>query len=605
MTISLTLDKQKLTADQTIAASSFIGSLADTSNRSISEYAVYDTGAGGGYFTLDGVKLGDGQWIFVTAAQLAKLHYVAGAGAGTETIGVAAYDGSWSAVSATTVTTTTASAAAAPRSPAVTAASQSLYEGESVAASALIASASAPKGKHITRYSIMDSGTDGHLVYNGTVLTAGKWYNFTTAQLAQVSYVAGSATGSDVVSIRVSDGGAFSKASSATIAVTTLPGIVSQLQDSGIAADVAKLMTNNSLSYNSMLTILQDAAVGGMTASKFSTLQTLASMLNVANGITVSSYVQQIADDVINGNSANAYWNGGSSSATALGNLSATSSQTQVNELIGKWFLGTDLPSTSVSAIGEQNLNPTYQASTLPLYGNSGVPSYLDANQGYMGDCYLVSSLAETALQDPSAIQSMISSNGNGTYDVRFYVDGQADYVTVNNELPVMSGGYKWNNNSQLEFANGSVSWVGLIEKAYVELNAQTSAAQEGGHPTGNAYENIDGGTAAALTEITNRSFNTYGLSASTSTTSLSSLMTTLSSDWSAHDEIIMSTPGNSTGNLVADHMFEVTGVNASAGTITLQNPWNNANSDTSIAMSFTDTIKQLANANCTLYATA
>ena len=29
-----------------------------------------------------------------------------------------------------------------------------------------------------------------------------------------------------------------------------------------------------------MLTILQDAAVGGMTATKFSTLQTLASMLN-------------------------------------------------------------------------------------------------------------------------------------------------------------------------------------------------------------------------------------------------------------------------------------------------------------------------------------
>ena len=109
-------------------------------------------------------------------------------------------------------------------------------------------------------------------------------------------------------------------------------------------------MANNSLSYNAMLTILQDAAVGGMTATKFSTLQTLAAMLNQANGITVSTYVQQIADDVILGNSANATWNGGSSTATTLGNLSATSTQTQVNELIGKWFLGTDLPSLSVSA---------------------------------------------------------------------------------------------------------------------------------------------------------------------------------------------------------------------------------------------------------------
>ena len=105
-----------------------------------------------------------------------------------------------------------------------------------------------------------------------------------------------------------------------------------------------------------MLTILQDAAVGGMTATKFSALQTLASMLNQPGGITTSAYVQQIADDVIDGNSANAYWNGGSSTATPLGNLSATSTQTQVNELIGKWFLGTDLPSLSVSAIGESNL---------------------------------------------------------------------------------------------------------------------------------------------------------------------------------------------------------------------------------------------------------
>jgi hypothetical protein len=601
MTINLTLKSQNLSDNQAIAASSFIGSITDTSSRAITEYAVYDTGTDGGYFSFNGVKLNAGQWIYVTAAQLAQLKYVGGANAGTETIGVAAYDGQWSSVYATTVKTT----AAAVQPPSVTAASQTLYEGQSVAASSLIASTKDPNGKQITQYSFMDSSTDGHLVYNGTVLTAGTWYNFTAAQLANLVYVPGSAAGTDKVSIEVSDGGAFSAASVATITVTTPPSIVSRVKDPGISADVAKLMTNNSLSYNAMLTILQDAAAGGMTASKFSTLQTLASMLNAPNGITVSSYVQQITNDVINGNSANAYWNGGSSTAVALGNLSATSSQTQVNELIGKWFLGTDLPSLSVSAIGEQNLNPTYQTSTLPLYGTSGVPNYLDVNQGYLGDCYLVSSLAETALQNPSAIESMISNNGNGTYDVRFYVNGQADYVTVNNQLPVMSGGYKWSDNSALEFANGSVAWAALIEKAYVELNEQTAAAQVGGHTVGNAYEDIDGGTAAALTEITGHSFSTYGLSSSTTTTSLNSLMSTLASDWTAHQEIIMSTPSNSTGNLVADHMFEVTGVNASAGTITLQNPWNNANSNTGLAMSFTETIKQLASANCTLYATA
>jgi hypothetical protein len=59
-----------------------------------------------------------------------------------------------------------------------------------------------------------------------------------------------------------------------------------------------------------------------------------------------------------------------------------------------------------------------------------------------------LSTLAEVALQDPSAIKSMITNNGNGTYGVRFFVDGRAEYVTVNNELPVVNDGKEWNNGS-------------------------------------------------------------------------------------------------------------------------------------------------------------
>src|SRR6202044_1284520 len=147
------------------------------------------------------------------------------------------------------------------------------------------------------------------------------------------------------------------------------------MTNAGTGADVAKLMVNNSLSYSAMLTILQDAAVGGMTASKFGTLQTLASELNKAGGISTTSYVQSIAQDIINGNGANATWNGGSSTPVALGNLSATSSATQGGELIGEWFLGTDLPGTNLSSVGESNLNSTYQMSTSPLYAASGAPS--------------------------------------------------------------------------------------------------------------------------------------------------------------------------------------------------------------------------------------
>jgi len=604
MTISLTLNAQTLSEGQTINGSSFLAFVTDSARRSITQYSVYDSGADGGCFTLNGVKLSNGAWHTLTAAQFAQLKYVAGSGVGSETISIKAYDGaSWSSAYSTTAKTT---APASP--PTVAAASQTVTEGQTLAASSLIASTKDPNGKAITTYKLMDNGTDGHLVYNGTTLTAGTWYSFTASQLAQVSWVAGSSVGSDQVSIEVSDGGAFSAAATATLTVNAPPSggssIVSKLADPGIAADVSKLMVNNSLSYNSMLTILQDAAVGGMTTTKFNTLQTLASLLNASGGISVSSYVQQITDDAILGNSANAHWNGGSSTATALGNLSATSTQTQVNELIGKWFLGTDLPSMDVSGIGESNLNPTYKATTLPLFGAGGVPLYTDVNQGYLGDCYFVSALGETALKNPSLIENMITSNGNGTDSVCFYINGQADYVTVNAQLPVMGGGYQWANGATQEFANSAtVSWVGLIEKAYAELNEQIAAANYGGHPVGDAYEDLNGGTAVTLSEITDQTFNTYNLSNGESQTTLNSLMSTLASDWAAGDEIILSTPNADNGNLVGDHMYMVTGVNASAGTISIQNPWNTAYSG-SLQMSFTDTIAQLAADNVSIYAT-
>jgi hypothetical protein len=601
MTITLTLNAKSLSEGQTVAGSSFVNSVSDSLGRSITQYSIYDSGADGGYFTLNGAKLANGAWHTLTASQFAQLQYVAGAGVGSETISVKAYDGSqWSSAYSTTAATK------APSPPSVTAANQTVAEGQTLAVSSLIASTSDPNGKAITTYALMDSGADGHLVYNGTTLKAGSWYDFTAAQLAQVTWIAGSGVGTDKVSIEVSDGGTFSSAavSILTVNAPASTNIVTLLGKLGVSAATAQQLTaGNSLTYNGMLTILQDAAVGGMTATKFGALQTLASMLNQPNGLTTSAYVQQIAADMINGDSANAYWNGGSSTATALGNLSAASTQAQVTELIGKWFLGTDLPSLSVSAIGESNLNPTYKASTLPLFGSSGSPSYLDVNQGYLGDCYFVSSLGETALQNPSLIKNMITANGNGTYSVEFYVNGQADYVTVNSQLPVMGGGYEWANGSTLEFANGPVSWVALVEKAFAELNEQTAAANYGGHPAGDAYEDLNGGTATALSEITDQTFNTYNLCSGESAPTLASLMSMLSTDFKAGDEIILSTPNRDNGNLVGDHMYMVSGVNSSAGTISIQNPWNGAYSG-SLQMSFTDAIAQLAADNVSIYAT-
>ncbi len=374
--------------------------------------------------------------------------------------------------------------------------------------------------------------------------------------------------------------------------------------DPAIAAEVASQEQNGSLSYNGVLTILDTTAAGGMTASKFAALQSFAAELNAPGGISVTAYVQQITDDVIDGNSANAAWNGGAPTATELGDLTAASSQTQADDLIGEWFLGANLPSLSLTAIGQASLNPTYRNSTLPLYGPSGAPAYQDVNQGYLGDCYFLSSLGEIALKDPSAIESMISSNSNGTYGVRFMVNGQPDYVTVNSELPVMGAGYQWANGSTLEFANGSADdWVGLVEKAYAELNAQTNAPHGMElNSASDSYAGIAAGNASALTLLTGQSETGYALNPKDSASALASIMSNVASSWSAGEEVLMSTPASSNGNLVGDHMYMITGVNAANDTFTIQNPWNSAYSGP-LAMTFTESIQALAQDDCSLYA--
>jgi len=390
-----------------------------------------------------------------------------------------------------------------------------------------------------------------------------------------------------------------------TMGSLSTPLQAAKLANPGIETDVAKDLQSGSLSYSADLSILEDAANGGMTASKFSTLQTFASELNTAGGISVSPYVQQITDDVVFGNSANATWNGGAATATKLGNLTAASTQTQADDLIGEWFLGTNLPSLNLAPVDQENLNPTYRTSTLPLYGPSGAPTIQDVNQGYLGDCYFLSSLGEVALQDPSAIENMISANGNGTYSVRFFVNGQPDYVTVNSQLPLMTG-YQWANGSQLEFANGKTDdWVALVEKAYAKLNAQTNAPHGMElNSASDSYAGITAGNGSALTLITDQSETPTTLSPGASASSLGSILKNLASSFSAGEEVLMSTPWWSSGNLVGDHMYMVTGVNATTGALTIRNPWNTAYSG-SLSMNFTETIQQLAANNCTLWVTS
>jgi hypothetical protein len=193
----------------------------------------------------------------------------------------------------------------------------------------------------------------------------------------------------------------------------------------------------------------------------------------------------------------------------------------------------------------------------------------------------------------------MISENDNGTYSVEFQINGKSDYVTVNNELPTFA--YSWANGSKLEFANGSTSWAPLIEKAYVELNEQTGAGIYGNNAAkGASYADINGGGGYSLTQITGQSV-AYATPSGDTAAQLASLASNLSSTLKSGGEVMLSS-SNEYGNLVGGHMFEVAGVNAAAETVTLQNPWNTAYGGSGVAMTFTETLSQLANQGVWFY---
>ena len=413
------------------------------------------------------------------------------------------------------------------------------------------------------------------------------------SSVGPTSAVAGSSANSSAAPI--ANTGTTPGATTPAAGTTTTPAWFSNLSTASIKADITAADVNGVMSYAGLEKVFADvdatltSTKSGLTAAEMADFKTITANLN--NGVSTSGYLTSLVNDVVNGNAANATWTGGAATSTSLGNLAVNSSATQLNELIGKWFLGTDLPSSTVSLSGASTFSISYQTVAKPLFATSG-PSMGDVNQGYLGDCYLLSSLAEVASQNASDITSMITSNGNGTYGVRFYENGQAQYVTVNSSLA---------DNGTI-FNNGPDMWASLVEKAYAQL--QTSGPVTGNYINdGNSFSTIGNGGQPfyALEEITGASqINYYQASGSswadwtmnsslsttayTTGTATSSLLSTIAADIAKGDDVILSSMTNakdSSGKdtLIADHAMSVYGYDAATNMLEIRNPWGSVSS--------------------------
>jgi hypothetical protein len=373
---------------------------------------------------------------------------------------------------------------------------------------------------------------------------------------------------------------------------------------------------------------------GGLSTAQLEWMQTI---VGDAACLKMAPDVAYLANNVVNGNPANATYQYLSSNTqvvnVALGNLVAAdctyaastgsfgSTAAQLQELVTKWLQGGDYPTTVGGAAysnsyGSLFVNATYSnlygSSTNPNGSTSAivtltsgqtsspaVPNYWDVNQQGLGDCWLISSFAETALQTPSVIESMFTPEGsytvNGTttnvWSVRFYVNGAPTYVTVDSWMPDSS------SSAVLPALSGAI-WVQLAEKAYAEVFA------------GNDYNNLSGGFSQnALAAITGRSIwasqfyhvsgvgvvetGVTGIDTSTVLSTISSLfgaagdsnyITTEDSlasqiyqAFTSGQLVTLGSLGNGTnGQIVGDHDYFVIGAQAIDGTynFTLGNPW-------------------------------
>jgi hypothetical protein len=325
------------------------------------------------------------------------------------------------------------------------------------------------------------------------------------------------------------------------------------LKDATIRSLTQSLAADGELSRDDMIAIFRDTKTDNVVDA--TELKDLRAIVSKAIDLGMPDYVRVLSNKVVNSDVANQTYKG-----AALGNLYAGSSATQIENLIGKWFLGNDRP----IAQSYDGTTYTYRKASGSLFQN-GI-SYDDVKQGSVGDCYFLVGLSETAFRSPDTLESMFIDNGDSTYTVRFYKNGVADYVTVDKYLPTDAAGHFTYANFGDSYKSASNElWVALAEKAYAQLNESGWIGVGAGRPAVNSYNAIDGGwDYDAIAHIT-------GLNTSYASLNFNAMVNAFEAGSFVG---VTSNVSAVASNVVPNHVYAVIGYDSSTQKFTLFNPW-------------------------------
>jgi hypothetical protein len=374
---------------------------------------------------------------------------------------------------------------------------------------------------------------------------------------------AGSITSNGLFYATASPGDVTITATSGTIHASTTVTIINSgnflgLYDATLANLTQSLFVDGSINRQDMINILQsvcpaaDVALGQMD---FDDLKTI--MVN-ASGLNMPDYVKALANDVVNGSYANAWYQG-----QRLGNLTYLTTGANYTKLIDKWFYGTDYPVIDANIPAGQTYSYTTVSGSL-FNAATGIPSHADEYQGRLGDCYFITALGGLADASPAAIQNMFRDNNDGTWTVRFYSGSIANYVTVDRMLPTdSSGALVYADYGMMNNDTTNTLWIALAEKAYTQFE---EIVQGGGYGT-NCYSLIEGGIPGTVyNNVLGYAPNYFDMS------SQQAMINAIN----GNQAVGICTNGTTDSNsgLHPGHAYSVIGYDNIAGTFTLYNPW-------------------------------
>jgi hypothetical protein len=288
---------------------------------------------------------------------------------------------------------------------------------------------------------------------------------------------------------------------------------------------------------------------GTVSATELNDLRAVVGNTSV---IHLDAPVRVLARKVVTIDMANAHYQG-----AILGSLVAGNPATKLETLVDKWFFGTDHPKAETGT--------AYVQAAGTLFGPA--ISYADVMQGDLGDCYLLSALGAVARQNSQAIRNMFIDNGDGTFTVRFFKNGVADYVTVDGMLPSSGGQFVYANSGDSISDPSNVLWVALAEKAYAQENEDGGLGQ----PVAvNSYAGIDGGFPDFATK------QIAGVATFWDWTD-NATFSSITAAFNRGAYIEIGTPDFTLPNVVSDHSYVMISYNAASQTVTLYNPWGPA----------------------------